>query len=193
MSICQGNLFMLLGYCYNDKHMEKLKFGLFSVIVLTLVVFLGYWSFSTLQSGTEYVADKKIKELKKENEDLKTELKNLADERNLAFQPKPEEPTINLKEDSKPIVYKYQGLINELQKLVNDNIFLKQKSRGSKVGAVQKFFNIYNSTSNRVDNDYGADTVKAVAVFQKDSELNANGEAGPDTFNKMIDWLKEQE
>ncbi len=172
--------------------MEKLKLGLFSIIVLALIVFLGYWSFGTLQSGTEYAADKEIKKLKKENEDLKTELEKLANERIVVLQPKLEEPVLDEKKDPEPAVYKYQELINEFQKLINDNITLKQKSRGSRVGTVQKFLNIYNNTSNRVDNDYGANTVKAVIVFQKDSELNANGEADAETFNKIIGWLKGQ-
>lgn len=172
--------------------MEKLKFGLFSVIVLALMVFLGYWSFGTLQSGTEYAADKEIKKLKKENEDLKTELEKLANERSIVLQPELEEPVLGEKKDPEPAVYKHRELINELQKLVDGNITLKQKSRGSRVGTMQKFLNIYNNTSNRVDNDYGANTVKAVTVFQKNFELNANGEADIETFNKMIDWLKEQ-
>jgi len=92
-------------------------------------------------------------------------------------------------------VYKYQDLINEFQKLISDNVFLKQKSSGPRVGTVQKFLNIYNNTSNKVDNDYGVGTTKTVTAFQKDqkdSGLNANSEAGTNTFNQMIDWLKKQ-
>src|SRR3989344_4489169 len=83
----------------------------------------------------------------------------------------------------------------ELQKLIDNRVVLKLKSRGANVGAVQRFLNIYNNTSARpvrVDNDYGAGTVKLVTTFQKAEGLTANGEAGPETFNKMIDWLKKQ-
>ena len=45
--------------------MEKLKFILFSIVVLALIGLLGYWSMNTIQSGTEYVKDQKIKQLEK--------------------------------------------------------------------------------------------------------------------------------
>ncbi|KKT19097.1 MAG: hypothetical protein UW02_C0015G0001, partial [Candidatus Nomurabacteria bacterium GW2011_GWB1_43_7] len=43
----------------------------------------------------------------------------------------------------------------------------------------------------RVDNDYGAGTKTDVMNFQKAEGLSADGEAGPNTFLKMIDWLEE--
>ncbi len=171
--------------------MDKLKFILFSIVTLGLLGLLGYWSFVTLQSGTEYVKDQKIKQLEKENKDLKTEAQKQKDELNV-LQSKLEQFTPSVKPEPEPIVYKYQSLMDELQKLAEDNVFLKQKSRGANVGTVQKFLNVYNNTSSEVDNDYGAGTAKEVAAFQKNSELNADGEAGRNTFNKMIDWLKKQ-
>jgi peptidoglycan hydrolase-like protein with peptidoglycan-binding domain len=60
------------------------------------------------------------------------------------------------------------------------------------VGVVQKFLNIYNSTSKRVDNDFGAGTVTLVKNFQKDIGMTADGEVGPTTLSKMITWLKNQ-
>ena len=171
--------------------MEKLKFVLFSVITLSLLGLLGYWSVNTLQSGTQHVADQKIKQLAKENEDLKTETKKLTDELG-TLQSKLGEAVPSVTKNPEITFYKYQSLIDELQKLVSNNVLLKQKSRGPNVGTVQNFLNIYNDTSNKVDNDYGVGTVKVVSVFQKDSGLNPNGEAGLSTFNKMIDWLKKQ-
>ncbi|PIZ53219.1 hypothetical protein COY25_03820 [Candidatus Uhrbacteria bacterium CG_4_10_14_0_2_um_filter_41_7] len=69
---------------------------------------------------------------------------------------------------------------------------MKAKSSGTIVGVVQEFLNIYNKTSNRIDNDYGPGTQKAVTAFQKAQGITADGEAGPGTFRKMIDWLKKQ-
>ncbi|MDE2031162.1 MAG: peptidoglycan-binding protein [Patescibacteria group bacterium] len=69
---------------------------------------------------------------------------------------------------------------------------MKLKSTGSRVGTVQNFLNIYNNTSSKVDNDYGASTQKAVMAFQKDQGLSADGQAGSSTFAKMISWLKKQ-
>ncbi len=176
--------------------MEKLKFALFSIVVLALIGLVGYWSIKTIQSGTEHATDQKVRQLTKENENLKKELEKqgqelgalraqIAETAQIAEQkPEPAPP--------KPVVYKYQSLIDELQKLVNANVVLKQKSIGGRVGTVQKFLNLYNNAAGKVDNDYGASTVKAVAAFQSDVGLKANGEAGRDTFSKMIEWLKNQ-
>lgn len=182
--------------------MEKLKFILLSIVVLAVLGLLGYWSFSTIQSGSEFSSSQKIKQLQNENESLKKEVEILNKELDI-LKPKIDEsapsvegdivpPTTEQNPPPKPIVYKYQSLINELQKLVDDNIFMKLKSVGTRVGTLQNFLNIYNKTSNKVDNDYGVTMQKAVIAFQKDQGLSADGEAGPSTFNKMIDWLKKQ-
>lgn len=124
--------------------MEKLKFFLFSILTLSLMGLVGYWSVVTLQSGTEHVADQKMKQLEKENEDLKNEVKKQNDELSV-LQFKLEEPARSVKKESEGAVYKYQDLINEFQKLISGNVFLKQKSSGPRVGTVQKFLNIYNN------------------------------------------------
>lgn len=174
--------------------MDKLKFLLFSIVTLALVGLIGYWSVNTIQSGTEYVKDQKIKQLEKENKDLNKEVEKQQSELGV-LQSKLEALAPSVEENPAPIVYKYQDLIDELQKLIDNNVSLKQKSRGEGVGTVQKFLNIYNDTSKKVDNDYGVGTAKLVIAFQKDQkdpELKANGEIGIDTFNEMIDWLKLQ-
>ncbi|MEJ0002231.1 MAG: peptidoglycan-binding domain-containing protein [bacterium] len=56
---------------------------------------------------------------------------------------------------------------------------MKAKEADASVGNVQKFLNLYFKTSNKIDNDYGASTQKAVASFQKDQGLKADGFAGP--------------
>jgi len=180
--------------------MEKLKFALFSVVVLGILGLLLFWSVNTLQSGTEHTATQRIEQLENENEELKEEVKGLKSELGLleaeaevAQQLAPEEkPTAPSQEPASTTVYKNQALINELQKLINDKITLRLKSSGTRVGTVQKFLNIYNKTSDRVDNDYGASTKTKVAAFQKDQGLGSDGEAGPGTFQKMIGWLKKQ-
>jgi len=172
--------------------MDKLKFALFSVVVLLMLGLIGYWAIATLQSGNEFAASQKIEQLQKENEDLKKEAENLTNELS-ALRPKEEPKTEEIKQEPvQPTVYKYQNLINELQKLIDDNVFMKLKSGGGRVGTLQKFLNIYNNTSNKVDNDYGASTERAVKSFQKEQGLNADGQAGPGTFSQMIDWLKKQ-
>src|SRR3989344_3253030 len=148
--------------------MEKFKFGLFSVLVIALVSGILYWAVTSIQSGSDHKAKAKIEQLENENEKLKEEKEELESE--LAVlqekvdnqqpeipEPTPEEtkPVIPVKKPTTTTVYKNQTLINELQKLVSDNVFMKLKSSGSRVGTVQKFLNIYNKTSNKIDNDYG--------------------------------------
>ena len=175
--------------------MEKLKFALFAIVVLGLLGLLGYWAITTLQSGTESKMSEKVAALTKENEDLKIELQKTKNDLSALQAKLPASAPIETSAPKKPelVTYKYQSLIGELQKLIDNRVVLKLKSRGANVGTVQRFLNIYNNTSARpvrVDNDYGAGTVKLVTTFQKAEGLTANGEAGPETFNKMIDWLK---
>ncbi len=86
----------------------------------------------------------------------------------------------------------YADLTSRLQKLITDNILMKEGSRGTRVGTVQEFLNVYNKTSGGLDNDYGAGTKAKVAAFQKAVGLTADGQAGPATYQKMIDWLNNQ-
>jgi murein L,D-transpeptidase YcbB/YkuD len=178
--------------------MDKLKFALFSIVTLSLLGLLGYWAVNTIQSGSESALSQKVKTLQKENEDLKTQIDKLNSQISdlqselpppVASNPNPN-PTPT--PTPTPTVSKYQDLINSLQKLVNGNVFLKLKSVGGYVGTVQQFLNIYNDTTNKIDNDYGAGTKTAVAAFQTDMGLTADGQAGTGTFKAMIDWLKKQ-
>lgn len=183
--------------------MENLKFVLTSIIVLMLIVFVGYWAFFTIEPGDAHVDKQKQKQLEDKNEELEKEVAKLKSE--IALLEKEEEETqqetqkpvtggVGLEEKPLPTTstLKYQSLINDLQKLVDDNVFMKEKSKGTRVGTLQTFLNIYNKTSKKIDNDYGAGTKKDVMAFQKAEGLTADGEAGPSTFKKMIEWLKKQ-
>ncbi|OGI65095.1 hypothetical protein A3A95_04475 [Candidatus Nomurabacteria bacterium RIFCSPLOWO2_01_FULL_39_18] len=174
--------------------MENFKFTIFAIVGLVAVGLLGYWSLVSIESGTEHAAREKIEQLQKENEELKTEVESLKNELS-QYQPE-EKPAPSEEQNIQPgtvaPVYEHQVLIDELEKLITDNVVIKLKSRGTRVGTIQKFLNIYNGTSNRVDNDYGASTQKAVMGFQKASGLPSDGEAGKTTFEKMIEWLKKQ-
>ncbi len=183
--------------------MDKLKFGLFSIVVLGTLGLVWYWSVSTIESGSEHALQEKIQQLEQENVTLVKQVKEL--ESGLAVLDTKEETvaTATTKTEEKPVTTttttttpsttttdKDQSLINELQKLVDDKINMKQGSAGARVGTVQKFLNRYNNTTTKIDNDYGAGTVKLVTAFQKAEGLSADGEAGATTFNKMIAWLK---
>ena len=175
--------------------MEKLNFTLILIIVLVLLGIIGYWSVTSLQSGSEHKLYQKIDQLEEQNKELKEETENLekdlatAESRLEELEPKEELPS----ETDQPLVEKpqatpskYDTIIGELQVLINDKIMMKVGSRGTRVGTVQRFLNIYNGTSNRVDNDYGQGMKIAVIAFQKAQGVTADGEAGPGTFQKMI-------
>lgn len=185
--------------------MENLKSTLFLIIIILVIGIIGYWAVATLQSGPNHLATEEVERLKQENEALKKEAKSLNNELSgLQSEVKEEAPSPVIKEEVKPIAtekpktepttttYKNQTLINELQKLIDANVFMKLKSVGTRVGSVQKFLNLYFKTSLRIDNDYGEAMKKRVMEFQKDQGLTADGEAGPSTFRKMIEWLKKQ-
>ena len=182
--------------------MEKLKFGLLSIVVLFLLGLLGYWAITTIQSGSEYQANQKLEQLTKENGDLKIQVAALTDQIDTLQSQLPDNtpdtsPESGDQTTSKPTTtttstYKYQSLINDLQKLVDGNILMKLKSSGTSVGIVQQFLNIYNKTSNKIDNDFGPSMEKLIIAFQKDQGITADGQVGPGTYSKMIDWLKKQ-
>lgn len=80
-------------------------------------------------------------------------------------------------------------LIDEIEDLIADQVFMKKGSRGTRVGTVQKFLKRYG-ISITADNDYGDSTVTAVKKFQSEQKITADGETGPGTYKKMIEWLQ---
>lgn len=186
--------------------MENFKFILVSLIVLLGVGTLGYWAVKTIEPSNIHVYKAKIENLTEQNTDLAkqvTELQNQvetyqAGQAVTTAQTTPAEPAVDLEE--KPITptpkptpttsSKNQALINDLQKLVDDKIYMKQGSQGTRVGTVQTFLNIYLKTSKKIDNDFGATMKKDVMTFQKAQGLTQDGETGPNTYTKMITWLK---
>lgn len=177
--------------------MENFKFILFSIIILAGVGILGYWAVRTIEPGNTYAAKQKQIELEEKNQNLQKEIAKLKSELLALQTPKQEEtivekPTETIKTDPTPATSKYKAIITEFEKMIKDNVLMKEKSQGTRVGTLQSFLNIYNNTSKKVDNDFGAGTKTDVINFQKAEKLLADGEAGPGTFQKMIDWLKKQ-
>lgn len=172
--------------------MQNFKFVVTAVIVLVIIGILGYWAVATIEPGNVHVEREKQKQLEEQNtalqkevEDLKNQVAELQPATPLVEEPTTEEPST----PTAPASSKYQSLVAELQKLTDDKIYMKEKSRGTRVGTVQTFLNIYNNTTKRVDNDYGAGTKTDVANFQKAVGLPADGQTGPATYLQMIGWL----
>lgn len=178
--------------------MENFKSILYTLFFIVLLSFGGYWAFATIQTGGEHMDTQKFKKLEEENKELKIELESLEKEL-LALRPEVKE--VEEIKDSEvktettkdvPVTYKNQSLINEIQKLIDDNVVMRLKSKGFRVGTIQKFFNLYNKTNNKIDNDYGASLQKVVLAFQKAQGLPQTGEVGVQSYTKMIEWLKKQ-
>jgi murein L,D-transpeptidase YcbB/YkuD len=188
--------------------MENFKSTLFSIVIFAIFMLAIYWAFSTIESGSAHVDNQAQKELIAKNESLqeeiiklKNEIKTLEDQNTKTeVVPETEVTKIETVKDEivkkpvveTPTVLKYQSLINELQKLVDGKYYMKKGSKGTMVGTLQKFLNIYNNASNKVDNDYGVNMVTNITKFQKNVGLTADGQTGPTTYLKMIDWLKKQ-
>ncbi|MBY0376898.1 peptidoglycan-binding protein [Patescibacteria group bacterium] len=183
--------------------MENFKFILVSIIVLLVTGFVGYWAIGTIEPGNIHVYKDKIAELTDKNEqlinqvaDLQTQVANY--QASEATAPADTTPTTPTGLEEKPITTtkpttttsKNQTLINSLQQLSDDKIYMKLGSKGTRVGTVQTFLNIYLKTSAKIDNDFGATMKKNVITFQKDQGLTADGQTGPTTYAKMIAWLK---
>ena len=171
--------------------MENIKFIIISIIFIAIFGFLGYWAFSTIESGSTHAYNQKIKDLKKENEKLTKELDLLKNEKDTE-KDIVQDNNISIKSNQQEnkVAYKHQNLIDRLQKMANDNIYLKLKSKGVMVGTIQEFFNIYNNTSNKIDNDFGIKLETTVRNFQKAQGVNISGQVGPNTLKAMIAWLK---
>lgn len=157
---------------------------------------LGYWAVRTLEPGDVHLNKQKQEELEERNRILEDEVKKLkSDLATLLSEKEIEQKTEEQKTEVTPqptTTYKYQTLIKELEKLIADKIIMKLGSQGTRVGTLQNFLNIYNKTSKKIDNDFGAGTKTDLINFQKAEKLTADGEAGAGTFAKMIEWLKKQ-
>ena len=78
------------------RHIESLKFNLVSFLFLALLAGLGYWAFTTLETGSGHVNSKKQKEIEKENKVLEEENLELKRELELLL----EEKRQNLNQDN---------------------------------------------------------------------------------------------
>ena len=170
--------------------MENFKFIVISIIIIAGLGILGYWAFATIETGSTHIERETVKKLEGENEILREEIEKLKDE--LAAVKPEEEPQAPTPTPTTNPTYKEQGLINAIEDLLKDNVVMKEGSRGTRVGTIQIFLNLYNNTSKRVDNDFGPGLKTDLINFQKKEGLTADGQTGPSTYQKMIAWLKKQ-
>lgn len=170
--------------------MQGFKITVFSIVAILLVGILGYWAVRTIEPGDVHAEREKQRALAERNGELEKEVAELKEQLVLLQPPEEMEQIVEKAPPAPEQSSKYASLISELQKLVDDKVYMKAGSRGTRVGTVQNFLNIYFGASKRIDNDYGKNMKTDIANFQKAVGLPADGEAGPATYQKMIDWLK---
>jgi len=171
--------------------MQGLKSILITIVGVGLLGLFGWWALRSLEPGDIHALREKYSELEDRNNELEEENQDLRD-RLAALEPPAVGESGGEMEGATapaPASSKYASLIAALQELVDSKIQMKLGSRGTRVGTVQEFLNIYFNANKKIDNDYGKGMKTDVANFQKAVGLPADGEAGPATFQKMIDWL----
>lgn len=166
--------------------MESLKANFIIFLFFVAIAAVGYWAINSLQVKPE--------EFDSRDQDVRPVVVNEPTESfNNSTDVEPEPTTTNTQTenetDNDTSVDIFSDLKNSLQKLIDDNVLMKKGSRGTRVGTVQEFLNIYNGTDSKIDNDYGATTENLVKDFQRKEGLTVDGQAGPGTYKKMIEWL----
>lgn len=169
--------------------METLKANFLILLFFVALAGVGYWAINSLQVKPEEF-DARERDIRPVvvNEPTGGFTESPSEEITPAVEEKPTTPVTETDTDTSI----YGDLKTALQKLVTDNVLMKKGSRGTRVGTIQEFLNIYNGTDSKIDNDYGATTENQIKVFQKAEGLTADGQSGPGTYKKMIDWLNKQ-
>ena len=178
--------------------MNELKYRMFNIFFFFLLLGSSYWAFQHIDTKVFYTADDVVKEETVRNDSPSSEhntevletgggdkflVKEEEEENQQHVQKEEEIKKKNLSQENKE-------LVQELEKLIHDKVYMKKGSRGTRVGVVQKFLNKYLEKETRVDNDYGPQTVERVKQFQKKEGLDPDGQAGPQTYAKMIEVLE---
>lgn len=167
--------------------METFKAYLLIVGFVGVLGFGGYWAATSLNEPVRIADVEDIQVI------AQTPVESVTDTTTTPVEEAPVEETQEPQTETPTTpTGEHATLIAALQKLITDNILMKEGSRGTRVGTVQQFLNVYNNTSGGIDNDYGPGTKTKVAAFQKAQGLTADGQAGPATYQKMIDWLNKQ-
>jgi hypothetical protein len=175
--------------------MNEFKFQVVNIFLLVALVLGMYWAFTHIDNGVTYGSRDVVQGTLEDTDtaspqetddtifDASQDTSTTAEEDTAELEVSYEVPNTNLTAAEKT-------LISELEGLIEDAIFMKSGSRGTRVGTVQKFLNIYFNKKGTVDGDYGPGTLADVKKFQQAEGLGADGLAGPTTYAKMIEILK---
>ncbi|MDD3694103.1 MAG: peptidoglycan-binding domain-containing protein [Candidatus Pacebacteria bacterium] len=181
--------------------MNEIKYQITQLIFLILLGLGAYWALTHLDNGVSYTSEKLVQQqdLTEQNDiedqeiDLfpEVEIGERSETPTEETESTPSESETSSQPSQQQQSSSHPELVSALEKLISDNIYMKVGSRGTRVGTVQKYLALYFSDKNvSVDNDYGNGTRDLVREFQTKEGLDADGQAGPSTYQKMIDLLK---
>ncbi len=189
--------------------MNEFKFRFVNLLFFFLLLGSSYWAFQKMNPRFHYTASDVV-EMIKDNEPL-SGFENYQEDENTIQeieQEKIQQVDDDSEEDSSPSTSssdekqeekddkkpaydeEHQFLLTKLQGLIDDKIYMKKGSRGTRVGTVQKFLNLYFDKKIKVDNEYGPNTMYLVRKFQQKEGLSPDGLAGPETYEMMIDLIE---
>ena len=192
--------------------MNEFKFRFVNVLFFALLLGSSYWAFQKMNPHFRYTADDVVAteedgkvngfdhyNVSEEEEFIQNENSEQTDIQDEKSDSVSDQTESKEKEDSSQSQEKnspqfdeeHQFLLTKLQGLIDDDIYMKKGSHGTRVGTVQKFLNLYFDKQIRVDNEYGPNTMYLVRKFQQKEGLSPDGLAGPDTYRKMIELIKE--
>jgi len=170
--------------------MNEFRYQITQIIFLVVLGLGLYWAFTHLDSGVSYTRPDIVgEEIQNDNSEVPSEP---SEEAPTDEQPEePSEATPEPSEEAPVVSAENTALATALQNLIDDQVYMKSGSRGTRVGTVQKFLDFYFEDKNiAADNDYGPGTRDLVRTFQSENGLTADGQAGPSTYQKMISLLK---
>ncbi|MFT5280691.1 MAG: hypothetical protein ACI9AR_000119 [Flavobacteriaceae bacterium] len=163
-------------------HKEQIKSFVFYFLCIGILVFLGVMAVYGLEKGDEFL----VQDIKKEEVESDP-LPDIQIEEEEEISPDTKQDEV--KSEVVPST-EHNALITELDKLIDDKVVMKVGSRGTRVGTVQKFLNVFEGKDARIDNDFGNGTKASIVAFQKSAGITSDGEPGPGTYQEMIDWLQ---
>ena len=172
---------------------ERIMYTGLWVIILGIIGVGGWYAYKNINHDFVYESDSFAM-----SEESSNQVDIDFDDNNESATPKDETESVvetetETEQPSSAVVSsEYADLVAALGKLIEDNIAMKVGSRGTRVGTVQEFLNVFLDNQSTADNDFGPGTKARVIEFQTEIGITADGEPGPQTYQEMIDWLNEQ-
>jgi peptidoglycan hydrolase-like protein with peptidoglycan-binding domain len=159
--------------------MKSFSFTFLTVVIIGALIAGGYFAIKSLKDPVSYTKNtsNRIGDLHR----LETEPQSTVPD------PAPVEPvTTTTIPEPEPVE---KDLKTNIQTLIDKKITLKIGSKGTNVGYVQEFMNLYFKKNLKIDNDFGKTLEANVKAFQKATGVTQTGQVGPTSLGKMVDWL----